>query len=431
MELRSNIRNIYLVTAKQAGNNVRRVICLENGFPEITAISVRYKGKDKLVDLVDHIMRYTRSDAVPRYEKQAMSMLTVASKSEIKHSVDVGSTFVESVLRSKDARNCQKQLVDYMMAEFYLREAFDYDKAHNTTGRNSAVEKAKLVLTQMYSLNFISNFIFDGEQPVLDANLKEQLLDRAFDPLYSCTTFDKMTELANKKYIRDFTSRKDFFSHTEAEVAQELHREAIESRIDHVDPPAIKERIGKVINRHPKPSFGKDLYRSLFVKPSTMKRRRKFINLQQRHADILECSKARLAYKKQYASIDYGTKHNYINNYYAEDYREGPNNSKERYYFARENQMYGFIWNTSAVVTYKGGRLYFPDGAVSIVEDGMEPYEMLHRINAIYAALLGFTADDIGDTKDWMFNSVRSAYTDEGNAFFRLKMIEAREQGRM
>lgn len=429
--MQSNIYNIYLITAKQAGNNIRRAVCVENGFPDISAVSVKFHGKDQLVELVDNIMRYSKADAVMRYEGSANKLLDVKSRDAILHKIAIGTTFVESILHSKDARNCQKQLIDYMMAEIYLKEAFQYDKEHHLSGKDSATERAKMILMNLYSLNFISNFIFDGNIPVLSSNMKEQLMDRAFDPMYACTTLEKITALADKKYIRDFTSRKDFFSADTATVQQEMHRRVMESRIDRVDPPVIKQRRHRVMNRHPRPSFGKDLYQNLFVKLPTQKRRRKFLNLQQRHADILECGRSALAYKKQYATIDYGTKHNYINSYYADDYRDDQGMDKSKYYFVRENQMYGYIWNTGSPVTYKNHMLYFPDGAVAEVAQDTEPYEVLHLINAVYAALFGFSAEDITDVKDWMFNSVRSAYTDEGNAYFRMQMIAAREQGRM
>ena len=47
----------------------------------------------------------------------------------------------------------------------------------------------------------------------------------------------------------------------------------------------------------------------------------------------------------------------------------------------------------------------------------------------MYASLFGFTADDMQG--NWLYDSIRRAYTDEGVANYRLALINAREKGKV
>jgi hypothetical protein len=115
---------------------------------------------------------------------------------------------------------------------------------------------------------------------------------------------------------------------------------------------------------------------------------------------------------------------------YADRIKQGQGIDTNRQFFNFEANMYRKLWNIDKPIVYRNGKLIFPDGAIAAVENGKLPFETLHKINAIYAALFGFGPDDISNPTDWLYNSIRAAYTDEGNAMYRMAMIEARLKGR-
>ena len=88
--------------------------------------------------------------------------------------------------------------------------------------------------------------------------------------------------------------------------------------------------------------------------------------------------------------------------------------------------MYQYIWQTSGAVYSRDGSIYFPDGRAIAIPSAMSDYEFFHKINTVYAALFGFTSDDAVGGSNWLIDSIRSAYTDEGNALYRLAVIDER-----
>lgn len=428
--MQEKMYNLYLVISKLAGNSVRRAICQENGMDDLKLISIKFKGKTQLTKLVNDIMGYTKSNAIEKFKPTAAPLFTVNSSVTIRHAVDKDKVFVESILKSKDARNCQKHLIDYLMAEKYFNEAYDYDKLHHNNSKVSAVEKAKAVIREVYSLNFLSGFFFDEACPKLDQQLKEQLCLRAFDPLYSCTTEDKTIELMQKKYLAEFSSRKEAYVSDSTDTERYFKAENIRRQLSATDKPAVRAAEERAIQNSANPATHVDLYRAAFIQLPTEKRKRKFINLKHYHSDIITCRKQDISFKKQYAEIEFKTKHDYIMDSYADRIKQGQNIDTNRQFFNFEANMYRKLWNIEKPIVYKQGKLYFPDGAIAAVENGQMPFETLHRINAIYAALFGFGPDDISNPTDWLYNSIRAAYTDEGNAMYRLAMIDARLRGR-
>lgn len=428
--MQEKMYNLYLVISKLAGNSVRRAICQENGMGDLKAISVKFKGKNPLAKLVGDIMGYNKSNAVERFKSVAAPLFSVNSSVAIRHQVDKDRVFVESILKSKDARNCQKYLIDYLMAEKYFNEAYAYDKLNKSNTKIAAVEKAKAVIREVYSLNFLSGFFFDEAGPKLDQNLKEQLYMRAFDPLYSCTTEDKTMELMQKKYLAEFSSRKDAYTSDSTDTERYFRAENMKRRLSTANKPAVRVAEAKAVRNSANPASNVDLYRAAFIQLPTEKRKRAFINLKHYHSDVITCRKKDISFKRQYADIELKTKHNYIMDCYADRVKTGQGVGMNRQFFNFEANMYRKLWGIDKPIIYRQGQLLFPDGAIAPVDNGKMPFETLHKINAIYAALFGFGPDDISNPTDWLYNSIRAAYTDEGNAMYRLAMIDARLKGR-
>lgn len=428
--MQEKMYNLYLVISKLAGNSVRRAICQENGMDDLKMISIKFKGKTPLVKLVNNIMGYTKSNAVETFRATSAPLFSVNSEVTIHHEIDKDKVFIESILKSKDARNCQKWLIDYLMAEKYFHEAYAYDKLNHNNSKVSAVEKAKAVIREVYSLNFLSGFFFDDACPKLDQQLKEQLCFRAFDPLYSCTTEEKTMELMQKKYLADFSSRKEAYVSDSTDTERYFRAENMRRSLSATEKPAVRAAEERALQNSANPASHVDLYRSAFIQLPTEKRKRKFINLKHYHSDIITCRKQDISFKKQYAEIEFKTKHDYIMDSYADRIKQGQGIDTNRQFFNFEANMYRKLWNIEKPIVYRNGKLIFPDGAIAAVENGKLPFETLHRINAIYAALFGFGPDDISNPTDWLYNSIRAAYTDEGNAMYRMAMIEARLKGR-
>lgn len=428
--MQEKMYNLYLVISKLAGNSVRRAICQENGMDDLKAVSIKFGGRNTIVQLVSDIMGYNKSNTVDKFKKTAEKLVTVKSNVVIRHQIDNAKVFVESIVKSKDSRNCQRYLVDYLMAERYFKEAYDYDVLHHVNAKKSSVEKAKAVIRDMYSLNFLSGFFFDGPCPKLDQHLKEQLCSRAFDPLYSCTTEEKTMELMQKKYLKEFSSRKEAYISDATDTERFFRAENMRRRLDATNKPAVRAAEEKAIQNSANPAMNVDLYRSMFIQLPTERRKRRFRNLKHMNSDILTCHKKELNYKQQYANIEYKTKHSFIQDCYTDKLGQAKGIDTNRQYFNFEANMYRKLWDIDKPIVYKQGKLYFPDGAIAAVEKGRPPFETLHKINAIYAALFGFGPDDISNPTDWLFNSIRAAYTDEGVALYRMAMVEARLKGR-
>ena len=428
----NKMHNYYLIVSKLAGNSVRRAICQENGFDDIKTVSIKFSGREPMIKFVGDVMRCSKGNVVATHKQRANDMLFATSSQPMNHEIDKGQVFTESVVKSKDARICQRQLVNYLMAETYFIHAFEYDKKYGSEDKYSAVDKAKAKLREMFSLNFLSGFIFDKAKcPVFDQTLKDQLSERAFDPLYSCTNKDVTDKLVRDKYKKDFCSEESIFSNSPEAIDRYFNVQKFKEQIDGSVNEAVDESFAKAVTRSANPASAVDLYRDAFLKMPTAPRRRKFINLKNRNSDIITCPMRKLGQKKQYADIEYKTKHDFIMDCYKDRLPENSNIEEARHYFNYEASMYRKIVRLDSSVAYKQGKLYFPDGAVAAIPSDMKPYEILHKINAIYAALFGFTGEDIANPTDWLYNSIRSAYTDEGVALYRQAMIEARMRERI
>ena len=101
------------------------------------------------------------------------------------------------------------------------------------------------------------------------------------------------------------------------------------------------------------------------------------------------------------------------------------------YYYQQEMKMYQHMWGTEELVYIKGGRMYFPNGTSIVVPHNTEPWSLLHKVNATYGSLFGYTSDDAEGGSNWLYDSIRCAYTDEGLAEYRLAMIDARLKGKI
>lgn len=435
--MQEKVYNMCLAIAKLAGNNVRRSICAENGYTDTKNVAIKFKDKAALTETIDEIMRTNKADTTGIFSKKAAQQLIIKTRTKIIHEVDNGRIFTESVLKSKDSRNCQKMLIDYLIAERYFKEAFDYDKANPSKSRSTAMNKAKKIITDMFSINFVSNFYFPkNKAPFLDEGLRDQLYNRAFDPMYSFTNEDKLMAMMQKKYLKDLSSKKNYFSADESTMKKTFALDSFMSRLRRPKSEEVEKRTQEVAANAVRPMISVDLYQEVFQRMPQKKRKRRFINVKMRHKDIITCSKKELSSKRQFADIERMTKNNFIHDCYMDmvrnEYEEVPSEKElSRYFFKKEAEMYRKLWDIEGSVSYKNGCIYFPDGSISVLVRNMEPHEMLHKINCIYAALFGFTGEDVSNPSNWFYNVIRSSYTDEGNALYRLSMIEAREVGRL
>ena len=419
--------NYYLIVSKLAGNNVRRALCQENGFSDIQIVSVRFRSKNEIANLVRDIMAYSKMDAVNHFKEIAGVLLSVSCSQKINHVIDFGRIFVESVLKSKDARNCQKQLVDYLMVEIYFSEAYEYDKNHGMNGKYTAVDKAKAKVRELYSLNFLSGFIFeDAKCPIMDLTLKDQLAHRAFNPIYSCTNLEMTNELVRKKYKNDFSVFKSDFTGNFDQIDRYFNVYEFKKQMDNPINAVVDNFCNKALSHSVNPINDMDFFRSFFVKLPTAKRNRKFVNLKNRNSDIITCPLRKLSQKKQYNDIEYRTKRNFIFDCYKDRLPKVSNIEESRHYFNYEAAMYRKLMRMESAIAYRQGRLHLPDGSIVAVPLNMQPYEVLHKINIVYAAFFGFTGEDVANPTDWLYNAIRAAYTDEGVALYRQHIIDIR-----
>jgi hypothetical protein len=154
------------------------------------------------------------------------------------------------------------------------------------------------------------------------------------------------------------------------------------------------------------------------------KRRRRFVNLQSKNRDVELCPERNLSIKRQFSQIEATTKHTYIMNYFNDHI--GSAEDRRLYYFDQEAWMYKYIWQIEGNIYSQAGNIYLPDGKALSIPDSMTDYEFFHRVNTVYAALFGFTDSDVVGGNNWLIDSIRKAYTDEGNALYRLSIIDKR-----
>lgn len=419
--------NLYLRMIRLACSNVKAEICNINGLKDKSLVQIRIRNKDHLVKYVEKVIQ-NPTNATALYSSKVEQLITVQVKTQLAHTLTAGVVFVESIIKSRDARVCQKQLIDYSMAEMYLIEAYNYDLRHPYNQvADSAIEKAKEVITKIYSIHFLSNFTFDEGMPKFDEAMRATLVNQAFDKRYAFTDQEANDKLIRKKYIAEFGSRKDFFLMDASERNQAL-------KIDSIKGLGKLNKSALDLLSRPDPAVTDDakmltdLYKGTFANLPLQNRRRKFVNLKVRNRDILLCPKRHLVTKKQHANIESLTKHHYIYDFYDDQMPVDVVDSAD-YYLRQELHMYQYMWNTTGIIHHNNGKFYFPDGTSMAIPKGMEPYEFLHKINTVYAALFGFSPDDMRGGKNWLYDSIRRAYTDEGTADYRLAMIDAKLKG--
>jgi hypothetical protein len=342
-----------------------------------------------------------------------------------------GSIFVQSILNSNKSRVYQKRLVDLYAAKIYLDEALKYDERHNIKSTDSAVEYARNVLVRIYSYDFVNNFDISMGMIKLDGVFTKNLQEQACDPKYTIVTIDAIKKKAELSYKRKFLPRDDFFLHqnTKPEAKKSI-KEVIEAQ-KFSDNPAVYKQPAPVrtkpvnLRGAKKTHIADNVYQDVL---QFAKRKKKVhFDLDSRHIDVLRCAASQLPSKKQFAEIELLSSHNYIFDFYDDSMPKGLDNKEiMKYYYDKECWMYCKICgiNTEKRIKKKGNFLFFPDGKKLQIESGLKAYEFLHKLNIMNSAVLG--CDPVSSQDDWMFNTIRQAYLSEGNAEYRLSMIERR-----
>lgn len=407
--------NMYLRMVKLACRNVRAAVCQENGITEKDQVQVKVRDRDGLVNIVAAIMQSPDS-AETIYASRVEKRVVIVTDVKLLHAVDTTTVFIQSILKSRSARICQKQIINYLMAERYLDAAWDYDQQHPM--QKKALTAAKEVITQKYSLNFLGGFIFD-DRPRVEPHILVGLKSQAFDARYSLVTEDQNDKMVDRKYAMDLGARNDVFL---AASPVSFSVNTVKSAQD----TSQKSMIDVFIKRSKKSETDiiSQLYTTSFADMPLQKRRRRFVNLQSKNRDVELCPERNLSIKRQFSQIEATTKHTYIMNYFNDHI--GSAEDRRLYYFDQEAWMYKYIWQIEGNIYSQAGNIYLPDGKALSIPDSMTDYEFFHRVNTVYAALFGFTDSDVVGGNNWLIDSIRKAYTDEGNALYRLSIIDKR-----
>lgn len=407
--------NMYLRMVKLACRNVKTAVCRENGITDTNMIQVKIRDRDGLVEMVSAIVR-TPESAETVYASRVSKRIVISTDVTLLHQVNTAAVFIQSILKSRTARICQKQIVNYLMAERYLDAAWDYDKQNPVEdGSMPNVEYAKSVIVDRYSLNFIGGFLLD-DRPRIEPSILQGLKAQAFDPDYSLTTEEQNAKLVDRRYARDFGMRTDVF----------LTATPASFKVDTVKDTEQKSMIDVFIKKQKtsETEIIAQLYQTSFANIPLQKRRRRFVNLRSKNRDVEICPESALKIKRQFSQIEATTKHAYIMDYFNDNMQ--PGSTRDTYYFDQEAWMYKYMWQVEGLIYEQAGSIYLPDGSAIEVPDSMLPHEFFHRINTVYAALFGFTPEDAVGGSNWLIDSIRSAYTDEGNALYCLTVIDKR-----
>lgn len=407
--------NRYIKTAKLACDNVRAAICTANRLSDKSIVQVRVSDKQRLAECVADVMRDPSNGKI-RCETAIHDILRVSTTSPLPKSVkNWDKIFVDSVVRSRNARVCQKYLVDLLSAEMYFKDAYEYDKSRPY---GKAVPAAKDVITQMYSRDFLKNFDFSAE-PCVSKAIRTSLEKQVFDVRYSVADSSTNELIVKKQYAKVFGSRQDFF------IVKPMTRVSAKAETRKNTMPAVKQTKADIdamlIN---------ELYKTSSATILSQNKIRRFVNLQLRNKDIFVCPVRSLPAKRQYAVVDAMTKHEYIRSYYEDEFAKLPwreRSNKFDYYFEQELYMYRYMWGDDTLnIEIGSGFLSFSDGRRMSIPAGFMPYEFLHEINITYGAMFGFGPADVHGGKNWLYDSIRQAYTDEGMAEYRLALIDKR-----
>lgn len=416
--------NTYLRMARLACDNIKREICKVCNSRDLTRVQVKVKNRDSVAQYVEKIVK-NPGNAVAIYSSNAEQLFVVVT--DLKYTLSVGVVFVESIVRSRAARVQQKLLVDLMSAEIYLQVAYEYDKSHPYKKlEESAVESAKHIIADKYAYKFLTNFDFSGK-PCIRSTVSTELSKIAFHHMYSFSDIQTVTRMAQKNYFNTYAKRNDFF------LGNAGSKPAYEQKPSTKNVAASNQEVFSN-NNDPTPNINiiTELYQGAFANLPLKNRIRKFVNLKVRNRDIMICPLRNLAVKRQYATIEAMTKNHYIMQFYDDHKPKSVNSMNIKdYYYQQEMKMYQHMWGTEELVYIKGGRMYFPNGTSIVVPHNTEPWSLLHKVNATYGSLFGYTSDDAEGGSNWLYDSIRCAYTDEGLAEYRLAMIDARLKGKI
>ena len=416
--------NVYIKMIKLACNNVRTEICRLNMFSDNNIVQVKIRGKDSLIRLTERIVKNSKN-AITLYSQKADKHLVIRCSEPTVRMLTASEIFVESIVKSKEARVAQKRLVELLATEQFLHEAYVYDSRHKA-GLSSAMDKAKDIVTDIYTINILGSFDFTAMGPFINPELRKVLEDTAFDRKFSFMSKDTVVKLSKSKYQKLYHAKVSLFAKDAAanKAARQVSaaKKAIkQARVHSKETPITSKTL-----------LLTDLYRGAFATLPLDGRRRKFINLKMRNNDIMIAPKSALVTKRQFASIASMSHHKYIMDYYSDQMpADLDKQDAAQYLFRQENKMYKYMWGAEKSVHYQNGRLYFPDGTNMVIPKEYAPHEFFHKVNTTYAALFGFGKQDKRGGKEWLYDAIRKAYTDEGTADYRLSMIEARLSGKL
>ena len=406
--------NLYSKVIKLACRNVKSAFCQENGITDTKDVHVKIRDRDGLVAIVAAMFKNPES-ARTVFSQRVAKRVSISSEFPNTHAIDVADVFIGSVLESRVARISQKRLIMYLMAERYLVTAYDYDRSHPSEDKDKYINYAKDVLTEKYSLNFIGGFTFT-ERPRIEPSVLTGLKASAFNPMYALSSEDMTNKLAERCYVKEFESRGEMFV-TGTPIAFDMSPAKDASDKSMIDVFVKKHKLSEneIITQ---------LYESSFANMPLHKRRRRFVNLKSKNRDVEICPIGALKIKRQFAQIEATTKHSYITNYFHQN--RPVSADAETYFFDQEAWMYHYMWQTEGIIYHQAGHIYLPDDTVIEIPESMKPWEFFHRINTVYAALFGFTPEDARGSSNWLIDSIRHAYTDEGNALYCLMLIDNR-----
>lgn len=399
-------RRIAVLACRNLSNQLSKM----NGFLNFNHIRVHVVDEGKLYEAIWAICR---GEPAEMHRQEIDSTVAIHSRKPLTHTVDKASTLMRSIEASVEARSCQKKLVTLFAAEEYLRVAYDYDCSN---GGTKAQQAAFNILTEMFSPRFMKNFILKG-RPQVDPVVKSRLYDKAFDRRYAFSNEMDIRTMAHDRYLSKYFSRDDFFLKPKRRGLFQYKTEAV-----------------TLLPRPMEDEIDIKLFRKLnvmeYADMPLHHKQRKVVNLNARCRDIFECPVRVLPSKAKYLQIELKTKHSYIMSYYNNGLRVGMNRKETaEYYLRKEAEMYQSIWHTDESVYCDGETITLHTGIDIPIPEGQAPYEVLHRVNAVYAALFGFTPDDVETGMKWSDKSVRKAYTDEGMANYRFAVTGARMSG--
>lgn len=406
--------NMYSKVIKLACRNVKLAFCQENGITDTGHVRVKIRDRDGLVTITAAVFKNPES-AKAVFSSRVQKRVSVLTELTDTKPIDIADVFIGSLLESRVSRVCQKRLILYLMAERYLMAAHSYDEAHPGEEKDQYLNYAKGVITERYSLNFIGGFVFD-EGPRIESSVLTGLRELAFNPMYALTSEELTMKTVDRRYAREFESMRDVFV-TGTPVAFDITDSKRVSDKSMIDVFVKKHKLSEneIITQ---------LYESSFATMPLYKRRRRFVNLKSKNRDVEICPVGSLRIKRQFAQIEATTKHTYIINYFNQNRQLSADT--DTYFFEQEAWMYHYMWQTTGVIYHQAGSIYLPDDTIIEVPENMKPWEFFHRVNTVYAALFGFTPEDARGGNNWLIDSIRSAYTDEGNALYCLMLIDNR-----